>query len=432
MNIQVEKLENSQVGLTVQVDAQQVEKAVSQAYAAMKKDFNVPGFRKGKVPRAMVEKMYGVEVFFNKAADFIIDETLNEAIESNNIDIAARIRPGELEITEMSKEGMTYVAKVTVKPEVKIGEYKKLTVEIEKTAVTEEEINEVIAKEAEKNAREVEITDRAVQPQDTAVIDFEGFIDGVPFEGGKGENHSLVIGSRSFIDNFEDQLIGKNIGEEVEVNVTFPADYQAKELASKPALFKVTIKEIKVKELPQIDDEFAADVSEFETLVEYKNDVKAKLEKEKEDHREAEIENKAIKKAVENADFVLPEAMIEDQTDKNVNDFASRMRYQGLELEQYLGFVGQTIDQFRENFKKDAEAQLRTRLVLEQIAKEENIEITEEELEAELTKLAEAYKMELTKLKESFGDYQKDMLTNDLKVQKAIKIITDSTTVVEK
>lgn len=432
MNTQVEKLENSQVSLTVEVGAEQVEKAISSAYNTMKKDFAVPGFRKGKVPRAMIEKMYGVQVFFNKAADMLIDETLNKAIEDNDIAIAARIREGELEVTEMTKQSMKYVAKVTIKPEVELGEYKGLTVELEKAVVTEEEVDTILAQEAEKNAREVSITDRAIEPQDTAIIDFEGFVDNEAFEGGKGENYSLVIGSKSFIDNFEDQLIGKNIGEEIEINVTFPEEYQAKELAGKPALFKVKINEIKAKELPEINDDFAADVSEFETLVEYKNAIRAKLEKQKEENKAVEIENKSIEQAVENAKIVVPEAMIEEQTDRNVKEFAMRMRQQGLEIEQYLGFTGQTMDAFRENFKKDAQYQLRSRLVLEKVVEAEGVVVTEEEVEKELANLAERYKMELDKLKESFGTYEREMLENDLKVQKAAEMITDSAKVVEK
>lgn len=432
MNTQVEKLENSQVSLTVEVGAEQVEKAISSAYNTMKKDFAVPGFRKGKVPRAMIEKMYGVQVFFNKAADMLIDETLNKAIEDNDIAIAARIREGELEVTEMTKQSMKYVAKVTIKPEVELGEYKGLTVELEKAVVTEEEVDTTLAQEAEKNAREVSITDRAIEPQDTAIIDFEGFVDNEAFEGGKGENYSLVIGSKSFIDNFEDQLIGKNIGEEIEINVTFPEEYQAKELAGKPALFKVKINEIKAKELPEINDDFAADVSEFETLVEYKNAIRAKLEKQKEENKAVEIENKSIEQAVENAKIVVPEAMIEEQTDRNVKEFAMRMRQQGLEIEQYLGFTGQTMDAFRENFKKDAQYQLRSRLVLEKVVEAEGVVVTEEEVEKELANLAERYKMELDKLKESFGTYEREMLENDLKVQKAAEMITDSAKVVEK
>lgn len=432
MSTQVEKMEKSQVKLTVEVEGAKVVKAIDKAYEAMKKDFNVQGFRKGKVPKAMIEKMYGVEVFFNKAADILIDETLFEAIEENKIEIAARIRPNELEVTEMSKEGMKYTAIITVKPEVTLGDYKELTVEVEKAEVTDEEVDAKVNAEAQKNAREITVTDRAVMPQDKTVIDFEGFVDGVAFEGGKGTDYPLVIGSKSFIDNFEDQLIGKNIGEEVEVNVTFPADYHVADLAGKPAMFKVTVKSITVNELPEINDEFAADISEFETLAEYKVDIKAKLEKEKETANKAAAEQQAIDKAVENANIEVPEAMIEENVDRNVDTFASRMQAQGLQLDQYLQFTGQTMEAFRENFKADSEKQIATRLVLEKVAEVENVTVSEEELDEELKHIALHYNMKLEEIKKAFAGFQGESLKQDLKVQKAAKVITESAKVVEK
>lgn len=432
MNTEVKALENSMVSLTVEVGADVVAAAVSKAYNEMKKDFNMPGFRKGKVPKAMIEKMYGVEVFYNKAADIIIDDTLAAAVEENKIDMAARLRQGDVEIAEMSKDGMKYIANITVKPEVELGEYKNLQVEIEKVEVSDEDVDMEIAKEAEKNAREIAVTDRAVEPQDKAIIDFEGFVDGVAFEGGKGTDYPLVIGSKSFIEGFEDQLIGKNIGEEVEVNVTFPAEYHSEELAGKPAMFKVTVKEIKVKELPVINDDFAADVSEFETLADYKADVKAKLEAQKEASRKAEIENQSIEKAVENATLTVPANMIEDQVDRSVKEFEMRMKQQGLELAQYLQFTGMDMDKFRENFKKDAQFQLRSRAVLEKIVEVEAITITEEELTAEIEKLATRYNMDAEELKKSFGEYEKEMLSSDLRVQKAAELITSTANVVTK
>lgn len=432
MNTKVETLENNQVLLTVEVEANAVELAVKDAYNHMKKDFSVPGFRKGKVPRHMIEKMYGPEVFYNKAADILIDNTLGNAIEENNIDIAARLREGELQVVTLTKDGMTYTAQITIKPEITLGEYKNLTVEVEKTSVNDEEINLSLQQEAEKNARELTVTDRAVAPQDKVTIDFEGFVDGVAFEGGKGEDYDLVIGSRSFIDNFEDQLIGKNIGEEVDVNVTFPTEYHAASLAGKPATFKVKIKGITVKELPAIDDDFAADVSEFETLEEYKSSIRTKLEAQKEAQKKVEIENKAIDQAVENANFEVPEAMIEDQTDNNLRDFSNRMRQQGLELEQYLGFIGQDLAAFKENFKKDATKQIKTRLVLESIAKAEDFVVTEEEIDAEINKIAEHYGMQQEQLKSSFVGHEKDMLIQDIKLQKAVEMVTTSAKVIEK
>jgi trigger factor len=432
MSILVEKMEKSQIKLTIEAGKEQVTKAINEAYQAMKKDFNVPGFRKGKVPRPMVEKMYGVEVFFNKAADIIIDQTLWDAIEENKIEIAARIRPNELEVVEMSKESMKYTALVTVKPELELGDYKGVEIEVDQLQVEEEEIDKAIAAEAEKNAREITVTDRAVEPQDKVIIDFEGFVDGVPFEGGTGTDYSLVIGSKSFIDNFEDQLIGKAIGEEIEVNVTFPEAYHAPELAGKPALFKVTVNSITVKELPEINDDFASDISEFDTLDEYKADIRAKLLKQKESNKVSQTEQRAIEAAVKNAKIEVPEAMIEEQVDRNVKSFSSRMQSQGLQIEQYLQFTGQTMENFRENFKKDAESQISTRLVLEKVAEVENITVSEEEIEEELKTIAAQYQMPYEELKESFAAYEQETLSADIKVQKAAKLITDAAKVTEK
>lgn len=432
MNTQVKELENSMVALTVEVGADVVTGAINKAYNEMKKDFNMPGFRKGKVPKAMIEKMYGAEVFFNKAADIIIDETLGKAVEENKINMAARLRQGDLEVVEMTKEGMKYVANVTVRPTVELGEYKNLEVEIEKAEVTDEEVDMAVNAEAEKNSREVTVTDRAVQPQDKVSINFEGFVDGVAFEGGKGENYSLVIGSKTFIDGFEDQLIGAEIGKEVEVNVTFPTEYHAENLAGKPAVFKVTVNEIKVKELPEINDDFAADVSEFETLADYKADIKARLTSQKEANFKAEVENQAIQKAVDNAQLTVPNNMIEDQVDRSIKEFEMRMRSQGLELSQYLQFTGMDMDKFRENFRKDAEFQLRSREVLEKIVEVENITVTEEEITAEIAKLAERYKMDVEELTKSFGGYEKEMLSSDLRVQKAAELITSTAKVTTK
>ena len=432
MNAQIEVMEKSQVKLTVEIDGAQVAKAVDSAYESMKKDFNIQGFRKGKVPRAMIEKMYGVEVFYNKAADILIDETLFEAIEANKVEIAARIRPNELEITEMNKDGMKYTALITVKPEVTLGDYKDLEVETEKVEVTDEEVDAAVNAEATKNAREITVEDRAVMPQDKVTIDFEGFVDGEAFEGGKGTNYDLVIGSKTFIDNFEDQLIGKNIGEEVEVNVTFPAEYHSKELAGKPALFKVAIKGIKVSEVPEINDDFAADVSEFDTLAEYKADLKAKLLKDKEVNSKNVADQQAVENAIENATIEVPEAMVEEQVERNIKQFENRMKSQGLELKQYLQFTGQDMNAFKENFKKDAEHQIKSRLVLEKIAEVEAITVSDEEIDAELKQIAEMYRMPFEELKKSFANYEKDSLAADIKVQKAAKVITESAKVVVK
>ena len=432
MKAQVEVMEKSQVKLTVEVDGAQVAKAVDAAYESMKKDFNIQGFRKGKVPRAMIEKMYGVEVFYNKAADIIIDETLFEAIEENKVEIAARIRPNELEVTEMNKDGMKYTAIITVKPEVTLGDYKNLKVETEKVEVTDEEVDQAVNQEASKNAREITVEDRAVMPQDKVTIDFEGFIDGEAFKGGKGEDYDLVIGSKSFIDNFEDQLIGKNIGDDVEVNVTFPENYHSKELAGKPAMFKVKIKGIKVSEVPEINDEFAADVSEFDTLAEYKADLKAKLAKDKEENSKNVADQQAVENAVGNATIEVPEAMVDEQVERNIKNFENRMKAQGLELAQYLQFTGQDMEAFKANFKQDAEHQIKSRLVLEKIAEVENITVSDEEIDEELKQIAEMYRMPFEELKKSFANYEKETLAADIKVQKAAKVITDSAEIVVK
>ena len=432
MNTQVEVMEKSQVKLTVEVDGAQVTKAVNAAYEAMKKDFNVPGFRKGKVPRAMIEKTYGVEVFYNKAADIIIDETLFAAIEENKIQISARIRPNELEVTEMNKDGMKYSAIITVRPEVTLGDYKNLKVEADKVEVTDEDVNAALQAEAAKNAREITVEDRAVMPQDKVTIDFDGYVDGEQFEGGKADDYELVIGSKSFIGNFEDQLIGKNIGEEVEVNVTFPEEYHVKSLAGKPALFKVTVKGIKVTELPEINDDFAADVSEFETLAEYKADLKAKLLKDKEVNSKNIADQQAVENAVANATIEVPEAMIDEQVENNIRNFENRMRAQGLELKQYLQFTGQDMDAFKAQFKEESEHQIKSRLVLEKVAEVENVTVSDEEIDEELKSIAAMYRMPYEELKKSFGAYEKEGLSADLKIQKAAKVITESAEVVYK
>ncbi len=432
MNTQLEKLEDSQVKLTVEIDSDQVTWAIAKAYQDMKKDFNVQGFRKGKVPRAMIEKMYGVEVFFNKAADILIEQTIGKAIEDNNVDIAARIGQEGIQVIEMSKDSMKYEATITVKPEFTLGDYKNLEVEVDKIEVTDDDIDAEIAKEADKNSREISITDRPIEDKDTVIIDFKGFIDGEPFEGGSAQDYSLVIGSKSFIEGFEEQLIGKQSGDNAEINVTFPENYHLASLAGKPAVFEVEIKDIKVKEVPEINDDFAADVSEFETLSEYKQSIKDRLLKQKENQQQTTIENKLIELAVKNANVIVPEAMTEDQIDKNVKNFETRLSQQGLKLEHYIQFTGQNMETFRENIREDAEKQLASRLVLDKIALQENIEITEEELDSELQEIAKYYNMEFEELKKIFPPYEKESLESDLKVKKAVKLIVDSAKVIEK
>ncbi len=431
MNTNVEQLENSQVQLTVEVGKEQVSVAINKAYNSMKKDFNLQGFRKGKVPRPVIEKMYGVEIFFNNAIDYIIDDTLGKAIDEHSIEIVARLREGDLKVENMSVEAMKYVAVIAVKPEVTLGEYKNLKIEVESAEVTDEDVDTAIEQEAAKNAREVKVEGRGVQPQDKVTIDFEGFVGDEAFEGGKGEDYPLVIGSGSFIPGFEEQLIGKNIGDDVDVNVSFPEEYHAPDLAGKPALFKVKVKDIEVTELPEIDDDFAADVSEFDTLAEYKEDLKASLAKEKEEAVKNETTNDAIEQAVKNATFVIPDAMIEEEIDKQISQFSNNIKRQGLELEQYFQFTGTNLEEFKENFREGAVAQIGGRLVLEAVANQENIEISQEEIDGEFAEMANQYKMPLEQVKMAMGG-NIEPFVQELKVKKAIEIITDSIEVIEK
>lgn len=432
MNTKVEVLENSLVKLTVEVPETKLEEGLQKAYHKMKGQIAMQGFRKGKAPRALIEKTYGPEIFYDDAINFIVPDVLDEVIEGNKIDIAARVDfNNNFEIISIEKgKPFIFEVTVTVKPEVELGDYKGVEVQVAPADVTEEEVMAQMATEQEKNARDITVTDRAVEPQDKVTIDFEGFIDGEPFEGGQAEDHELVIGSKSFIGNFEDQLIGKNIGEEVEVNVDFPEDYQAEELAGKPALFKVAIKAINIKELPELDDDFAADVSDFDTLDEYKADIKAKLLEQKEAARTSEIENEVIKKIVGNAKVDVPEAMTSEQADRNINDFGRRMSGQGLDIETYLKYTGQTIDAFKETFMEDAKTQLESRLVLEAITKAEDMVVTDEEVDEEIASMAERFNMSAEDIKKSIGANEIDMMKEDLKVSKAVKLVVDSATVV--
>lgn len=434
MNTQVEKLENSLVKLTIELPAEKFEEGMQKAYHKIKNQIAMPGFRKGKAPRALIEKTYGESVFYDDAINAVIPDALDATIKENDIDIAAKIDfDNNFNIVSIGKgKSFTFEVTVTVKPEVELGKYKGVEVEVGSAEVTEEEVLAKIAQEQEKNAREITITDRAVEPQDKVTIDFEGFVDGVAFEGGKGEDHELVIGSKTFIDNFEDQLVGKNIGDEVEINVTFPEEYHSEELAGKPAMFKVAIKGITVKELPELNDDFAADVSDFETLDEYKEDVRAKLLEQKENNRTSEIENNAVDQAVENATVEVPEAMIDEQAERNLNDFTMRMRYQGLDIDTYLQYTNQTLEALKDNFKDDSEKQLKSRLVLEEVAKAEDIQVTDEEVEKEIGELATRYNMDVEEIKKSIGEGEKEMMMEDIKIQKAVKLIAENAVVTAK
>lgn len=423
MNVNVETLEKSMVKLTIEVDAERFEEGMKHAYSKNKNKITVPGFRKGKVPRQLIEKTYGAEIFYEDAVNYIIPDAYDKAIEENNLEVVSR---PEVDVQQVEKgKSMIFTAEVAVKPEVTLGEYKGIEIEKNDIDVTEEDVDKEIEKVRDKNSRLVDITDRAVENDDQVVIDFEGFIDGEPFEGGKSENYSLTIGSHSFIDTFEDQLIGKNIEEDVEVNVTFPEDYQQEDLQGKPALFKVKVKEIKFKELPAVDDEFAKDVSEFDTLDEYKQDVKAKLLEQKENAAKAKKQEDVLQKIIENATMEIADPMIDLQAENMTQDFATRLQYQGLSLEQYFGFTGQNMATLKDTMKTDAEKRIKSRLVLEAVAKAEDIQVTEEELDEELNKMAEAYKMEIEKIKETVGEEEKESIKDDIKNRKALDFITE-------
>ena len=367
MSVQVEKLEKNMAKLTVEVPAEEVEKALQAAYMKEKNKISIPGFRKGKVPRAMIEKMYGAAVFYEEAANILIQDNYAAAMEESKEDIVSRPTIDIVQIE--SGKPFIFTAEVAVRPEVTLGKYKGVQVTKIDTTVTDEEVEAALEKEQQKNSRTVTVTDRPVANGDTAVIDFEGFVDGVAFEGGKGENHPLEIGSHSFIDTFEDQLVGHNAGDEVEVNVTFPEKYQAADLAGKPAVFKVKINEIKAKELPELNDEFASEVSEFDTLAEYKEDLRKHLEVEKENEAKRTKEDEAIKKIIDKSTMEIPEAMIETQCENMINEFAQRIAQSGLSMEQYMQFSGMTIDGLKEQVRPEAETRIKSSLVLEQIAK---------------------------------------------------------------
>ena len=424
MSLQVEQLEHNMAKLTIEVSAEELEGALQKAYQKQKSRINVPGFRKGKVPRQLIEKMYGPEIFYDDAANALIPEAYSKAYDESGLEIVSQPK---IDVTQIEKgKPFIFTAEVATKPEVTLGEYKGLEVDKVSTRVTQKEVDAKIQEEAEKNARTITVEDRAVQDGDEVVLDFEGFVDGVAFEGGKGENYPLTIGSGSFIPGFEEQLVGAEAEKEVEVKVTFPEDYHAEDLKGKEAVFKCTVHEIKAKELPEIDDEFAAEVSEFDTLEEYKADVKAKIKEQKAAEGKAKQEDQVVEQAVKNATYELPEAMVETQAEQMANDFAQRMQSQGLTMEQYFQFTGTTAEQMMEDLKPQAVKRIETRLVLEAIAKAENIEISDEKLDEEIGKMAEAYKMEADKLKEFMGENEKKQMKEDMAVQEAITFLVDN------
>ena len=424
MSVQVEKLEKNMAKLTIEVPAEEFEAAIEKAYQKNKNKINMPGFRKGKAPRKMIEKMYGAAIFWEDAANIVIPSAYSKAAAECGENIVSQ---PEIDVTQIEAgKPFIFTAEVAVKPEVTLGEYKGLEVEKAVIEVAETEVDAAVDKEREKNARVQDIDDRAVENGDMIKLDFDGSVDGVPFEGGKSENYPLTIGSGSFIPGFEDQLVGAKIGEEVEVKVTFPEDYHAEELKGKEAVFKCKVNEIKVKELPAADDEFAQEVSEFDTLAEYKDDIRAKLlEKKTADAKRAK-ENKVVEKAVENATMEIPEAMIKDQARRMADDFVRRIESQGITFDQYMQFTGMTADKMIEQMTPEAEKRIKNSLVLEAIAKAENIEISDERLDEELVKMAEAYKMEVEKVRELMGDYEKEQMKNDLAIQTAVEMIVEA------
>ena len=424
MSVQVENLEKNMAKLTIEVAAEKVEDAIQAAYMKEKGKISVPGFRKGKVPRKMIEKMYGAGVFYEDAANTLIQENYAQAVEESGVDVVSR---PTIEVVQIEAgKPFIFTAEVAVRPEVKLGKYKGVQVTKIDTTVSDEEVAAELEKERQKNSRTVTVTDRPIAEGDTAVIDFEGFVDGVAFEGGKGENHPLEIGSHSFIDTFEDQLVGHNAGDEVEVNVTFPEKYQAADLAGKPAVFKVKINEIKAKELPELDDEFASEVSEFDTLDELKTDIKAKIKEQKVNDGKRAQEDAAVDAIIESAKMDLPEAMVDTQARQMLDEFAQRMQQQGLTLDQYMQFTGMTADKMMDELRPQAEKRIKTRLVLEAIAKAENIEVSDEELDKEFERLATAYRTDVESLKEYAAESEIQAIKDDLALQKAADLIMEN------
>ncbi|MCI7795895.1 MAG: trigger factor [Lachnospiraceae bacterium] len=421
MSLQVEKLEKNTAKLTIEVPAEQFDKAVKNAFNKNKSKFNIPGFRKGKAPFEMIKKMYGAAVFFEDAANEVIDASYPDAAKESELEIVSR---PEIDVVEIGEgKNFVYTAVVAVKPEVTLGEYKGVEVEKAKAEVTDEDVEAEINSVREKNSRLITVEDRGIENGDMVTIDFDGYVDGKRFEGGKSEDYPLTIGSHTFIDTFEDQLIGKKAGEECEVNVTFPAEYHVDELKNKPALFKVTVKEIQKKELPEVNDEFASEVSDFDTLEEYRNDLKEKLLKEKQTAAATENENRVVDKVVENATMEIPDQMIDEQVAGMVNDYARRLESQGISFKQYSEITGMTADKIAEQMRPNAIKRIQTRLVLEAVVKAENIQASDEAVEAQFDKMAETYKMEKEKIKEMFGEDQIAMMKEDLAVQEAIDFL---------
>ena len=425
MSFKVEQLEEkNMVKLVIEATAEEFEAGLNTAYNKSKSKINVPGFRKGKAPRKIIEQLYGQEVFFEDAANAIIPDAYAKACIESELDIVSQPK---ISVTQLEKgKPFVFEAEVAVRPEVELGKYKGVEVSKADTEATDADVEEEIKKVAEQNSRTITVEDRAVKDGDMTVIDFEGFIDGEAFEGGKGENYPLTIGSHSFIDNFEDQIIGMNIGDEKEINVTFPEDYHAEELKGKPATFKVSVKEIKEKQLPDIDDDFAQDVSDFDTLDEYKADLKKKIAERKEAEAKKQKETEAIEKIVADSKMDIPQAMIDTQVTRMAEDFAQRLQQQGLSLEMYFKYTGLTAEKILDDMKPEAVKRIQNSLVLEAVAKAENIQVSDDEFNAELSKMAEMYKMEVDKIKEFMGESEEKQMRDDIAIQKAVDLIVSS------
>lgn len=424
MSMQVEKLEKGMAKLTIEVSAERFNEAMKAAYKKSVGKINVPGFRKGKAPMAIIEKMYGSDVFYEDAANIIIPDAYEEEVSASDVEPVAR--PG-IDVVQIEKgKSFIFTATVAIKPEVELGKYTGIEVEKADLEVSDDEIMQELKSEQEKNASMETVEDRAAQLDDTVTIDFEGFVDGEAFEGGKGTDYPLVLGSHSFIDTFEDQLVGRNTGEETEVNVTFPEDYQAKELAGKPAVFKVTVKKIEKKVLPEIDDELAQDVSEFDTLDEYKADIKAKLLEKKEKENKAKKEDAVIEQIIEGAKMEIADDMVTAQTENMLREFAQNIQMQGISIEQYMQFTGNTAQGMMEQMRPQALKRIQSRLVLEAVAAAEKLEASDGEVDEKIEQIAKAYGMEADKLKETIGEKEMEQIKEDIKVEKAVEFVTDS------
>ena len=424
MSLQVEKLEKNMAKLTIEVPAEEFDAAIKNAYNKNKNKFSIPGFRKGKAPLAMLEKMYGAGIFYEDAANEVIDASYPKAAEESKEEI---VSTPEIKVTQIEKgKAFIYEATVALKPEVTLGEYKGVEVKKAEAVVTDEDVENELTAARKKNGRLIDVEDGAIEDGDNTIIDFTGYIDDKTFDGGAGTDYPLVIGSHSFIEGFEDQLIGKKKGETCDVNVTFPAEYHADELAGKPAKFVVTIKEVKRNELPELNDEFASEVSDFDTLDEYKADIRKKLQEKKEQDAKVENENNVIEKVIENAQMELPQPMVDTQAREMVENYARRLQSQGLNINDYMKYTGMTPEKLMEQMRPEAEKRIKTRLVLEKVAEVENIQPTEEEVNEEISKMAEAYKMEADKLKELLGERELEQMKKDMAVQKAVTVIADA------